>query len=682
MSPSAAPRQTIGLCMIVRNEAEIVERCIDSVHDLIDTWVICDTGSTDTTRDVVRSALAAKPGVLHEIPWTDFGQARTELLTLAHGSADYLLLIDADMTVLQRGELPPLTADAYMLRETGSLDFAVNRLVRGDRRWWFEGSTHEYIATDGRFDQEQLDSLLIEHHADGAARPQKLIRDVGLLKRDLTRNPDNARAVFYLAQTFRDLGKHELAIEYYRKRVEMRGWNEEVFYANLQEGILKAERNLDWGVPVLLEAWQRRPTRAEPLYELARLYRARGDAALAHLFASRGLEVAYPNDTLFIHRWVYDWGLLLERALAAVELGRVDEAAADLRELELREDLAEHVLEFVRDGLANLDERYGQRTGVRNGGPERLSSLAPSLRIGEIKLDVKPSWPCFNPSVAADGDAFRMIVRTANYQIERGVLHSDGILQNLNYLLSLDGDLGVTSIEPIVDRSEGVRRFHSQVQGYEDCRLIEFEGRWYATATVSELNPSERREIALLELDGPDIVAVQPLVGPKRGRHEKNWMPFVADDSLAVVYTCGPTVVLRCDPASGRVERISAPRGAPVRSRVPGRIAGHRRRERPPLRRPRGRPERGETALPPPLRLARRRPLDRCAVASVHVHLGSRRVLRGAGKTRRQLDSELRRQRRSGRARRRLDGRGARAARAPAQTRPRVKPPRARVIYD
>ncbi|MGZ4384879.1 MAG: tetratricopeptide repeat-containing glycosyltransferase [Gaiellaceae bacterium] len=554
--------QTIGLCMIVRNEAEIVERCIASVIDLVDTWVICDTGSTDATRDVVRTALATKPGVLHELPWTDFGRARTELLTLARGTADYLLLIDADMTVLQRGDLPPLAADAYMLRETGSLDFGVIRLVRGDRRWWFEGSTHEYIATDGRFDQEQLDSLLIEHHADGAARPQKLIRDVGLLKRDLARNPENARAVFYLAQTFRDLGKHELAIEYYRRRVEMRGWNEEVFYANLQEGILKAERDLDWGVPVLLEAWQRRPTRAEPLYELARLYRARGDVSLAHLFASRGLEVAYPNDTLFIHRFVYDWGILLERALAAAELGRIDEAAADLHELELREHLPEHVLEFVRDGLANLDERNGRRMNARSGGPERLSALAPSLRMGEIKLDVKPSWPCFNPSVAADGDAFRMIVRTANYQIERGVLHSDGILQNVNYLLALDRDLGVTSIEPIVDRSEGLRRYHSQVQGYEDCRLIEFDGRWYATATVSELNPTERREVALLELDGPDIVAVHPLRSPRRGRHEKNWMPFVAHDSLAVVYSCGPTVVLRCDPASGNVEPISR-RSAP-----------------------------------------------------------------------------------------------------------------------
>ena len=77
----------------------------------------------------------------------------------------------------------------------------------------------------------------------------------------------------------------------------------------------------------------------------------------------------------------------------------------------------------------------------------------PGLQIGEIKLDVRPAWPCFNPSIARDGDGFRMIVRTANYEIERGVRHAEGILQNINYLVELDAALAVTNIKPIVDRS-------------------------------------------------------------------------------------------------------------------------------------------------------------------------------------------------------------------------------------
>jgi glycosyltransferase involved in cell wall biosynthesis/predicted GH43/DUF377 family glycosyl hydrolase len=551
--------QSIGLCMIVRNEEAILERCLRSVAGLIDSWVICDTGSEDRTPEIVQSLLADIPGELHETSWLDFGQNRSELMEIAHGSADYLLLIDADMTVQRRASLPPLSSDAYMLRETGGLDFGVLRLVRGDRRWWYEGSTHEYIATDGRFDQRQLDELLIEHHGDGSGRREKLIRDVGLLKRDVARDPDNPRPIFYLAQTYRELGKHEIAIRYYRRRVEMGGWDEEVFYAGLQEGVLRAEQELASGTPVLLDAWQRRPTRAEPLYELARLHRRNGDLAVAHMFATRGLEIPYPSaDVLFIHRWVYDWALRLERAQAAAGVGRLGEARDDLRELLDNANLPRDIELLARRSFAELADRRSARTRQPHGrDTERLSELAPSARIGEIKLTVKPDWPCFNPSITSDGEGFRMIVRTANYRIETGVLHAGGVLHNINYLVTLDRGLTVTELRPLIDRADGPRRYPSQIQGYEDCRLIQVGGDWYASATVCDLNPVDRREIALLELNGDEIVSVRALAGPDPARHEKNWMPFVIDGQLHFLYSSGPTVVLRCDPARGKLDPVS-----------------------------------------------------------------------------------------------------------------------------
>ena len=49
-------RPTVGLAMIVRDEAAIIARCLRSVRDKIDTWVICDTGSTDGTPSLVECA--------------------------------------------------------------------------------------------------------------------------------------------------------------------------------------------------------------------------------------------------------------------------------------------------------------------------------------------------------------------------------------------------------------------------------------------------------------------------------------------------------------------------------------------------------------------------------------------------------------------------------------------------
>ena len=113
-------KPSVCLCMIVKNESKVIERCLASVRDLVDTWVISDTGSTDGTQQLIRSALDGIPGELHEEPWVNFGHNRTLNIRHARGKADYLLLLDADHVIRQDGPLPRLTADSYMLRHEGA----------------------------------------------------------------------------------------------------------------------------------------------------------------------------------------------------------------------------------------------------------------------------------------------------------------------------------------------------------------------------------------------------------------------------------------------------------------------------------------------------------------------------------------------------------------------------------
>src|SRR5262245_56903347 len=96
--------RTICLVMIVRNEASVIERCLDSVKPFIDCWVICDTGSTDRTKEIIRESLAGIPGTMHDVGWQDFGRNRTIALRFARGKADYHLLLDADMTLNAAGD--------------------------------------------------------------------------------------------------------------------------------------------------------------------------------------------------------------------------------------------------------------------------------------------------------------------------------------------------------------------------------------------------------------------------------------------------------------------------------------------------------------------------------------------------------------------------------------------------
>lgn len=309
--------------MIVKNEAKVIERCLASVRDLVDSWVISDTGSTDGTQQLIRTALDGIPGELHEEPWVNFGHNRSLNIGYAHGKADYLLLLDADHVIRRDGPLPDLTAESYMLRHEGATEYRIKRLVRGDIAWRYEGVTHEYLTSDGHHAQENLDALVIQDFADGGSRHDKFERDARLLSAEHKRDPVNARTVFYLAQTMRDMGRTSEAITYYELRARMGGWPEEVYYALLQVGILKAGSDDDWpaAMDAFSRAWESRPRRLEACYELASRLRRMSRHHSAHAILCAGLDQEQPDDILFIQPWVYRWGLLFEFSITAYWVG-------------------------------------------------------------------------------------------------------------------------------------------------------------------------------------------------------------------------------------------------------------------------------------------------------------------------------------------------------------------------
>jgi tetratricopeptide (TPR) repeat protein len=359
---------TICLSMIVKNEEHVVRRALASVRDLVDYWVICDTGSSDQTPAAVLSAMAGVPGELHRTEWVDFGRSRTEAIRLARGKADYILVLDADMVANVRGDFKArLRADAYNIRYEGSVDYTQRMLLSDRHDWQFVGPTHEYATAVTARPPEPLPQLTLTHVGDGGARGDKFERDLRLLTAAVQQEPDNTRHTFYLAQTYRDLGRLDEALEWYRRRVALHdGWDEERWFAMYQVGRLQEELGEPWPavLDAYLKAYAARPVRIEPIYQIVKHYRMTEEFGVGELFAARHLPApAYPDDHLFIDREVYLHTFALESAICLVGAGRTAAGIDAFNRLLDRGDLPDWVADAaIRGRQVALDVLHPRRT--------------------------------------------------------------------------------------------------------------------------------------------------------------------------------------------------------------------------------------------------------------------------------------------------------------------------------
>ena len=333
---------TIGLCMIVKNEAKLIRRCLDSVRPLIDYVCISDTGSTDETKPIIRAWLAEHqiPGNIFDHPWRDFATNRNLALQelRRERSVDYAFMIDAD-DQLEISPLFDLTAfkagmnkDVYdvMVRH-GSVVHGRPQIFRNNypkSRW--VGVLHEYLDVAQPFTRETANGLAVLASIEGSrnADPLKFQKDAEILEKALKTEKNDYlrnRYTFYLAQSYRDSESPEKARISYRERMEMGGWNEEVYVSALEAirccikigGITE----FDVAQACFETAKKTLPTRAEAHWAIAFFCRALGKNKEGATIADQGLGISMPAGGLFIEPWIYNYGLRDEFSINAYWAG-------------------------------------------------------------------------------------------------------------------------------------------------------------------------------------------------------------------------------------------------------------------------------------------------------------------------------------------------------------------------
>ncbi len=328
----------VTLALMCKNERAVIQDCLASVRPWIDYWVVVDTGSTDGTQGLVQEALSSIPGELHERPWVDFAHNRNQLLELAEPRGDYLLLMDADDVLHpeQSFAWPDMEADLYWSElRLGDVAYRRPLLIRSGCGWHYRGVVHEYLHSDTAAApiREDLTGLRVEARTVGARSqdPLKYLQDAVLLEGALLREPEDARSMFYLAQSYRDAGQLDNAIDRYLQRADMGGWREEVFQSRYQAAVLQGRRGDPWPqvLEAMLKAWAVAPERAEPLYHITFHYRQSKSWTLALHFGRWAMDIPEPRgEALFVERDIYRWRIPDEVSVAAYWAGFPDETLA------------------------------------------------------------------------------------------------------------------------------------------------------------------------------------------------------------------------------------------------------------------------------------------------------------------------------------------------------------------
>lgn len=301
----------VCLAMILKNQVETIETCIDSVRPWIDHYCLIDAGSSDGTIALALGKLRGVEGHVYQHPWIHSEPKVQELFRLGRAHGEYLLWCfpEERLTVTDPCGFGPLEKDCYyaICRE-GGLDWRRPFLLRSKLEW--EGG--DFLPQDLHSPEMRTGLLLLE-----SILWREPVKEADKFREALDRDPANPRLLFHLARV-------EDTLELYEKRVLLGGDAEEVFYCLYRIAALLEKRGepLERVIEAYLKAYHFLPSRAEPLYDLANRMIRDENYILAYVLAEYALTLPKPEDPFFLKSWIYEHGLREQLVLSGKKIQR------------------------------------------------------------------------------------------------------------------------------------------------------------------------------------------------------------------------------------------------------------------------------------------------------------------------------------------------------------------------
>ena len=307
-------RKTVCLNMIVKNESHVILNTLKHLAKFIkfDYWVICDTGSTDNTKEIIKDYFKEVdiPGELIETPWRDFGYNRTDAFNNAYKKTDYVFVWDADDEIHGNFKFPEnLTGDSYkfVFGNQNGLRYGRCQLFNNMKKWHYVGVLHEYPAClekhSGSIDVLGDYYFISGHTGDRSKDPNKYLKDATILEKAFLeafekKDPIHNRYCFYTAQSFNCCNKLEKAIEYYKKVLTLNSWYQEKYVScfELYEHLERLKRPEE-ALYYLVQSLKYDKNRVECVYRLVKYYCSNDMPDIAFMYYSQ-IKSNYENKYL------------------------------------------------------------------------------------------------------------------------------------------------------------------------------------------------------------------------------------------------------------------------------------------------------------------------------------------------------------------------------------------------
>jgi glycosyltransferase involved in cell wall biosynthesis len=548
---------TLTLIMIVKNESRIITRCLDSVRAYVDHVVISDTGSTDSTPELIEEYLTKHniPGKVFRDEWKNFGYNRSKSVTNGQEwiketgidpTSTYFITIDADMLLVFHDDFNKkdiADKDAWLVQQrTDTIQYYNTRLFRADLPYKCIGVTHEYWGCDGSRTEGKLNTVHLDDRGDGGCKSDKFTRDIALLTKGVEDEPKNERYYFYLAQSYADTGDVENALKWYQKRIDVGGWNEEIFISHKRRGeLFSKDGKHEQAIFEWTKGYESLPQRNETLYRIIQHYRYTGKNHSAYLFLKQAITIPYPNElVLFIEHPIYDYKLIEELSIIGFYVNKKHEGLVSCQYL----NLTPSVPKFLKDStlsnsffyIPKLESVTHQVLSVSTDEPYISSSACFHLTDGVYKGVVRAVNYSLNDQFQYTMRDTKGLVRTKNYWTE---FNTNGS-QKLNYELVC------------VDNKPLARDSH--IKGFEDIRICRHNDKMYGLGVHWEYGTHNHPSIVFFHLPQKNDKYVIDRVMPityKDDVCQKNWVLFSDGKDLCAIYSHHPLTILRIDTETG-----------------------------------------------------------------------------------------------------------------------------------